>query len=136
MRRCTRRRASWHVPSLSSCSLDGPTRGEYSPFPPRFAEIPSLLYLKSLYHDGVSANCIDSPTATGPSERCSPPSLPGTISSTGCCRWGWTVVGAVSPLRKPSRLPAEDSWTSRPERPTCCLLYTYDAADDLLCVDL
>src|SRR5512140_895001 len=34
MRRCTRRRVSWHVPSLSSCPLDGSTRGEYSPFPP------------------------------------------------------------------------------------------------------
>src|SRR5659263_18496 len=46
MRRCTRRRVSWHVPSLSSCPLDGSTGGEYSPFPPRFAEIPSLLYWK------------------------------------------------------------------------------------------
>jgi len=53
--------------------------------------MPGLLYLKPLYHDGVSANCIDSPTATGPSGRCSPPSPRGTISSTGCCRWGWIV---------------------------------------------
>src|SRR5512143_178897 len=118
MLRCIRRRAAWHVPSLSSCLLDGPTRGEYSPLLPRFVELSTLLYFKPLPHDGVSSNCIDSPTATDPSGRCSPPSPPGTISSTGCFLWGWTVDGADLPLRKPCRRPVEDSWMWRPERPT------------------
>ena len=55
------------------------------------------------------------------------------VDASGAFSQHW--FQGVIPLRK-NTLPSADTEDSTLLAPAPCLLYTYDAADDLLCVDL
>ena len=65
--------------------------------------------------------------------------LRSLVGSEMCIRDSWSAARRSRPGCCSSRCslaPCPTRWTCCPSRPRACLLYTSDAADDLLCVDL